>query len=299
MKISRRSLLAAAAAQLALPQENAPLTVTGARSGLRLERFGNPQRPTVALFLPQVQDPSVVIEMPEHAWRKAEPRGQQEWFYKMYSSDPAFRGQVEWTQSGNRLGFTMTTPSGYVLCSQATLQADGLDIVHEISHQSVQRHAAVEAPTCVKLYRPFTDVFPDRTYVHHADGLDLIASETKGRTSKNAEEWLPCRYIAMIGKNGRPGEYRVEKLDGITRYFKSKPADVAFLATESTTGNRTAATFARGCDSVFTNPARTCHHTDPEAKGISNGQAILRLKVYLVKGRGQDAWRHVSAAERV
>jgi hypothetical protein len=275
------------------------LAVTGARSGLRLERFGNPQRPTVALFLPQIQDPSVVIEMPEHAWRKAEPDGQQEWFYKMYSSDPAFRGQVEWTQSGNRLGFTMTTPSGYVLRSQATLQADGLDIVHEISHQSVQRHAAVEAPTCVKLYRPFMDVFLDRTYVHHADGLDLIASETKGRTSKNAEEWLPCRYIAMVGKNGRRGEYRVERLDGITRYFKSKPADVAFLATESTTGNWTAATFARGCDSVFTNPARTCHHTDPEAKGISNGQAILRLKVYLVKGRRQDAWRHVSAAERV
>ncbi len=299
IKISRRSLLAAAAAQLALPQENAPLTVTEARSGLRLERFGNPQRPAVALFLPQVQDPSVVIEMPEHAWRKAVPDGQQEWFYKMFSSDPALRGQVEWERSGDRLGFTMTTPSGYVLRSQATLQADGLDIVHEISHKSVLRHAAVEAVTCFKLYRPFTDVFLDRTYVHHADGLDLIASETKGRTSKNAEEWLPCRYIAQVGKNGRRGEYRVEQLDGVTRYFKSKPADVAFLATESTTGNWTAATFARDCDSIFTNPARTCHHVDPEAKGISNGQAILRLKLYLIKGRAQDAWRHVSAAERV
>ena len=123
IKISRRSLLAAAAAQAALPQENAPLTVTEARSGLRLQRFGNPQRPAVALFLPQVQDPSVVIEMPEHAWRKAVPDGQQEWFYMMYSSDPALRGQVEWVQSGERLGFTMTTPSGYVLRSQATLQA--------------------------------------------------------------------------------------------------------------------------------------------------------------------------------
>jgi hypothetical protein len=79
----------------------------------------------------------------------------------------------------------------------------------------------------------------------------------------------------------------VEELDGITRYFKSKPADVAVLTTESTTGNWTAATFARGCDPVFTNPARTCHHTDPEAKAISKGQAILRLKVYLVRGRGR------------
>src|SRR5437899_37278 len=119
IKISRRSLLAAAAAQLALPQENAPLTVTEARSGLRLERFGDPQRPAVALFLPQVQGPAVVIEMPEHAWRKAVPEGQQEWFYKTYSADPPLRGQVEWAQSGDRLGFTMTTPSGYVLRSQA------------------------------------------------------------------------------------------------------------------------------------------------------------------------------------
>jgi hypothetical protein len=100
IRISRRSLFAAAAAGIALPQESAPSMVTEARSGLRLERFGDPQRPAVALFLPHSNDPSVVIEMPEHAWRKAERDGQQEWFYKMYGSDPALRGQVEWTQSG-------------------------------------------------------------------------------------------------------------------------------------------------------------------------------------------------------
>ncbi len=299
-KISRRSLLvAAAAAQHALTEDRAPLRVMEARSGLRLERFGNPQRPAVALFLPRAQDPSVVIELPEHAWRKAVPDGQQEWFYQMFSSDPALRGQVEWTQSVDHLAFTMTTPSGYMLRSRATLQADGVEIVHEVSHKSVLKHAAIEAVTCFKLYRPFTDVFLDRTYVHHADGLDLIASETKGRTSKNAEEWLPCRYIAQVGRSTERGEYRVEKLDGVTRYFKSKPVDAAFLATESPKGDWTTATFARGCDSVFTNPARTCHHVDPQARGISNGQAVLRLKLYLVKGQARHAWRHVSAAERV
>lgn len=240
--------------------------------------------------------------MPEHAWRKADPDGQQEWFYKMYSSDPAYRGEVEWSRSGesvDALGFKMTTPSGYVLRSRAILQVDGLEMIHEIAHESVQRHAAVEAVTCVKLYRPFTDVFLDRTYVHHTDGLDLIASETKERVGKNAEEWLPCRYIARVGKDAPRAGYRVEKLNGVTRYFKAKPADIAFLATESETGEWTAATFARDCDSVFTNPARTCHHADPVAKGISDGQMVLRLKVYLVKGRATDAWRHVSAAERV
>ncbi len=193
----------------------------------------------------------------------------------------------------------MTTPSGYSLLSQAILSSDGLEIIHRISHGSVREHAAMEAVTCVKLYRPFTDVFLDRTFVHHLDGLDLIASETKGRRSKNAEEWLPCRYIARVGKNAPRLEYRTETLDGITRYFKSRPADVAFLATESDTGDWTAATFARDCESIFTNPARTCHHADPAAKEVADGQATLRLKVYVVRGRARDAWRHVAAEEHL
>jgi hypothetical protein len=299
MKVSRRSLLAAGAARTAFPQRNPAWAVSEAKSGLQLEQVGDPQRPTVALFLPGIQEPAVVVEMPEHAWRKAEPDSPQEWFYKMYSSAPEFRGRAEWSRSKDALSSTMTTPSGYLMRSRATLQADGLDIVHEITHESVQRHAAVEAVTCVKLYRPFTDVFLDRTYVHHTGGLELIASETKERLSKNAEEWLPCRYIARVGKNAPPVDYRSEKLNGVTRYFKSKPADVAFLATESITGEWTVATFARDCDSVFTNPARTCHHTDPVAKAISSGPVVLRLKVYVVEGRAPEAWRHVSTAERI
>jgi hypothetical protein len=39
---------------------------------------------------------------------------------------------------------------------------------------------------------------------------------------ENAEEWLPCRYIAGVGKNLSTNRYRVERLDGVTRYFKSK-----------------------------------------------------------------------------
>jgi hypothetical protein len=193
----------------------------------------------------------------------------------------------------------MTTPSGYTLRSRAALVTDGLEISYEIAHGAIREHAAIEAVTCVKLYRPFTDVFLDRTFVHLADGLDLIASDTSERGSRNAEEWLPCRYIARVGKNAPAAPYRAEKLDGVTRYFKSRPADVALLATESSPGGWTAATFARDCDSVFTNPARTCHHTDPVARNVSDGKAGLRLKIYLVQGGARDAWRHVSAAERV
>ena len=289
-------LLGAAASRALFSQAREPLTVSHPRSGLRLEQHGNPQRPTIALFLPEINYPSVVIEMPEHAWRKEKEADEPSWFYKMYGSDPAFQGQVDWSKRDNVLAFKMKTPSGFLLNSRAALDADGVAITHEVVSDSSRELAAIEAVTCVKLYRPFTDVFLDRTWVHHAEGLDLIASETPDRTSRNAEEWLPCRYIVNVGKNAPKGEHRVERLDGVTRHFKSRPADVAFLATESLPGGWTAATFAKNCDSIFTNPARTCHHADPTARNVSGGKASLGLKVYIVKGSASQAWRHVSAA---
>jgi hypothetical protein len=299
VEISRRTAVSVVASGVLFSQQRNSFAVLDSSSGLRLEQYGNPQRPTVALFLPAAKSPSAVIEMPEHAWRKEKPTDEPKWIYKMYSSDRALVGALKWSKEGNSIGFTMKTPSGYGLSSKAVLESDGVTITHEVTSGSVQQIAAVEAVTCVKLYRPFTDVFLDRTYVHHPDGLDLIASETQGRAETNAEEWLPCRYIARVGKNAPKGEYRVEKLDGITRYFKSRPTDVAFLATESLPTGWTAATFASNCDSVFTNPARTCHHVDPTIRDIPDGRANIRLKVYLLRGDALDAWRHVTSAERL
>jgi hypothetical protein len=51
---------------------------------------------------------------------------------------------------------------------------------------------------------PFNDVFLERTYVHHADGLELLASETPERLRMKAEEWLPLRYVAITSTHPRP-----------------------------------------------------------------------------------------------
>ena len=299
MVFSRRQVLGAAAGMpLALGQVPADSFAVASGSGLRMERHGDPQRPAVALFLPQTKYPSAIIEMPEHAWRKEKADSAQAWFYRMYTSDRALRGQVNWLKDGNALSFSMKTSSGFTLNSKATLESNGVVITHEVISNSVRQLAAVEAPTCVKLYRPFTDVFLERTYIHHPEGLELIASETADRSQKNAEEWLPCRYIARVGKNAPPAEHRVEHLDGVTRYFRSRAADAAFLATESQPSGWTAATHAFNCESVFTNPARTCHHADPRALGITDGRAVLRLKVYVLKGTPKDVWSLVAECER-
>jgi len=305
MELSRRELLTAAAggplafAPLAFAQETADTLTLASPSGLRMERLGDSQRPAVALFLPETKSPSVIIEMPEHAWRKEKEIGEPSWFYKMYTSDPALRGAVKWARDGNTLSYSMKTPSGFTLNTKASLEEYGVTITHEVTSNSASHLAAVQATTCVKLYRPFSDVFLERTYVHHPEGLELIASETPDRFAKNAEEWLPCRYIARVGKNAPPAEYRVERLDGVTRYFKSRAADAAFLATQSQPGRWTAATHALNCDSVFTNPARTCHHTDPLALSVTDGRAVLSLRVYLLKGTPKELWDLVAKRDRL
>src|SRR3984893_1096936 len=88
----------------------------------------------------------------------------------------------------------------------------------------------VQAPTCIKLYRPFTDVFLERTYVHHKDGLDLLASKTPERLSKSAEAWLQSRYIVRCSGDGAPPAKRAERgSDGITYSHRLRPADTPFV----------------------------------------------------------------------
>src|SRR5579871_221577 len=226
--LSRRSMIAASAAAMAAPlvrsqAQGMPLSVRS-RSGLRLEQHGDPQRPTVALYLPKRAVPSMVIEMPEHAWYRETPSGQQTWFYKMYTTDSALKGRVEWAADSRSLSFVMKTPSGFTLNTTATLDENGVAITHKVASGSVTQMVAVEAPTCVKLYRPFIDIFLERTYIHLPDGPALIAADTPNRLAMNAEEWLPCRYIARVGKNAPHENYRTEVLDGVTRHFKSDAA---------------------------------------------------------------------------
>jgi hypothetical protein len=291
-------MLTAAAVSFARAQQSENNLSIATASGLRMVQHGDAQRPAVAVFLPSAKEPAAVIEMPEHAWRKEKESDQQTWFYRMYTADPALRGQVGWSKQGNTLSYAMTAASGFRLNCRAALDDEGIAIDYEIVSSSIPQVAAAQAVTCMKLYRPFTDVFLERTYVHHAEGIELIAAETPDRLRKNAEEWLPCRYIVRVGKGAPAAPYRVEKQDGVTRYFKSSVADAPFLATESEPHGWTAATHTLTADSVFTNPARTCHHTDPIALGLADGRARLGLKVYMVRGTPEDAWNIIAKRER-
>ncbi len=124
-------------------------------SKLTLEINGDPQRPTLALRLPHVEHPSILIEMPEHAWWKKKTDEEPVWFYKMYSADPALHGKAAWVKTADALSYRMETPSGFTLQSTARLESDGLAITHTITSPSIKSIAEIQAPTCIKLYRPF------------------------------------------------------------------------------------------------------------------------------------------------
>src|SRR5258708_2336197 len=67
--------------------------------GLRVTPHGDPNFPTLAVSLPNAGN-AVLIEMPEHAWRRAQPNQEQSWFYRMYGSDKRYQGSATWVSQG-------------------------------------------------------------------------------------------------------------------------------------------------------------------------------------------------------
>jgi hypothetical protein len=179
-------------------------------AGIRVRSVGDVSLPVLHVWLPGQGAPSAIIEFPEHAWGKARRSDEPSWVYHLYRQDPLLRGRGTWTSTGNALRYVLDLASGARILGTATLTMDGLALEYEIIWNG-RTLAEVQAPTCIKQYRPFTDVFLERTYVHHSDGVELLAAETPERLARNAEEWLPCRYVARCEPPAVNAKQRVER----------------------------------------------------------------------------------------
>jgi hypothetical protein len=140
-----------------------------------------------------------------------------------------------------------------------------------------------------RLTSVFHDVRLERTYVHHADGFDLLASETPSRLTMPLDRWLPARYLASFTWPVPPR--LVELRDGITHYNKSRAVDAPFIATRSEDGQWVVASFTRNTGNVWSNPELTCQHVDPQAALSPGGEAILETKLLVVRGSLDDAFK--------
>jgi hypothetical protein len=153
------------------------------------------------------------------------------------------------------------------MLARATLEEDGVRFHFRLKNQSDKTYDLIWAPIDPPLTSVFHDVRLERTYVHHADGFDLLASETPTRLRMPLNEWLPARYLASFTWP-IPSQH-VERRDGITYYNTSRAVDAPFIATLSQDGRWVVASFTRNTGNVWNNPELTCQRGSPS--GVVTG----------------------------
>jgi hypothetical protein len=177
---------------------------------------------------------------------------------------------------------------GVQLTARATLDTEGVRWTYEIANASHTAYDEIQAVTDPRMRDPrFRDVRLERTYVHHPDGFDLLASETPARLTMPLDRWLPNRYRV-------PYRWPIDSArvapqpDGITWYNKSRAVDEPLVATRSTDGAWIIATFSHDAGNVWTNPDLTCQHADPAAPLAAHGRMVLEEKTLIVRGSLDD-----------
>jgi hypothetical protein len=277
-------------------QPATPRAITNA-TGLRLVVDADNPRPVLRVLLPDKaeSDRSIEIIFPEHVSGRRQGHADVEQLYLFRPGSPSAR--PAWRQQGQAVEYDMTLAGDVRVTARATLEDDGVRFRYEFRNRSTVSYDMIYAVTDPRLTSTFHDVRLERTYVHHADGFDLLASETPARLSMPLTDWLPARYLASF--TWPVPSQRVERRDdGITYYNKSRAVDEPFIATLSTDRAWVVASVARDVGNVWSNPELTCQHVDPQLRLAANGDATSEIKLLVVRGSLADA--HARAvAQRV
>lgn len=260
------------------------LTLVNKKSGLRLIVIDK-KFPLLKILIPgQARDErGIEVEFPEHVTGVNTQTRKVERFYLITAGNRYKRSLPVWKVTDTSLIYECEFSDNIKLTAEARLSHDGVSYTYHITNNSTVAYENMQAPTCVKLYSAFSDTLLERTYVHHADGFDLLASETPERLTMGIGEWLPCRYL--VPYTWPINRSRVEKdEDGITRYHKSRKVDRPIIATVSHDQRWVAATYTKETGNLWTNPERTCHHVDPVMKVRPGEKGRLWLKTVIIKG---------------
>ena len=282
-------LFAAAAscrAQTPQPSGEERLSIRNA-AGLQLLVAAENADPTLRITLPG-DAASFPVLFPEHvtAIRHGSNEGE-----RLYMFSPGQGGQrPRWRRVGSSLEYERDFPNDVHLLARATLEEDGVRIRYEFTNRSAMAYDNIYAPTDPRLTGIFHDERLERTYVHHANGFDLLASETPDRLTMPLDRWLPNRYLAQLTAP-IPAQRVQKRDDGITYYYKSRAVDQPFVATRSTDGNWIVASFAREAGNVWSNPELTCQHVDGTAPLGSGQTGTQEMKLLVMRGALDDALR--------
>src|SRR5262249_56317490 len=235
-------LVAFSAALVLLAQKpTTAFQITNGR-GLRLSVDEENDVRAVRILLPTQQDcdPGIWVLLPEHVTAretgKTEPR-------QLYLFRPGRSSRTNWRRTDRSLEYEVELQPSVHMVARATIEEDGVRYRYEFGNTSQVDYDMVQAVTDPRMVSPyFRDVRLERTYVHHADGFELLAAETPNRMSIPLSEWLPNRH--RVPYTWPIDRERIAKQpDGIIWYNKSRQVDVPFIATKSTDGKWIMATF--------------------------------------------------------
>jgi len=287
-------LLLLPAACIVLAASSRPQTLElRSSTGLRISVDPDDRNPALSIFVPDGPDNarSSNILFPEHVTVRAHGQSEPE---HLYIFRPGSQGySPHWMKVDNALQYARDFGQIH-FAARATLMADGIVFRYDFTNRSAIDYDMVTAITDPRFHAVFYDPRLERTYVHHKEGFDLLASETPARLTMLLQDWFPARYLASYTVPV-PAERVQHRDDGITYYYKSRPVDVPLVATLSEDRTWVAASFARDPGNVWSNPELTCQHVDPDVPLPHVGRAAYEVKILIINGSLDDALRKVLA----
>lgn len=257
--------------------------------GMQLMVAEDNTQPTLRIVLPghPASDRAIEIIFPEHVTIR--PHGNTD-AHQLYLFQPGQYGErPHWRQSGRSLEYEKNFPGAAHMLARATLEEDGVRFHFRLRNESKKTYDLIYVPIDPRLTSVFHDVRLERTYVHHKDGFDLLASETPARLTMPLSQWLPARYLASF--TWPVPSQRVEYRDGIPYYNKSRAVDAPFIATIARDSSWVIASFTRNTGNVWSNPELTCQHVDPQAALSPGEEAILETKILVVRGSLDEVFK--------
>jgi hypothetical protein len=235
-------------------------------------------------------DSAIEVIFPEHVTANKQGSSESE---HLYLFRPGSQGEPPvWRQVGQSLQYEREFKDGIHMLARATLEDDGVLFHYEFLNRSNVAYDMIYAVTDPRLTSIFHDVRLERTYIHHKDGFDLLASETPSRLTMPLSEWLPSRYLASF--TWPIPTQRVEhREDGITYYNKSRTVDEPMIATLSTDRKWIVASFTRTTGNVWSNPELTCQHVDSQTSLVPRQHVVLEVKILIFRGTLDQALQKV------
>jgi hypothetical protein len=266
------------------------ITMLGAQSlprvrnatGVELVVAEEDSQPALHIMLPdELNGDAIKVLFPEHvtAKRQGTPEGEH-----LYLFRPGINGERPvWRQVGQAIEYENNLKENVHLLARATLEEDGVLFHYEFQNRSKVDYEMITAVTDPRLTSTLHDVRLERTYVHHKNGFDLLASETPERLTMPLDQWLPSRYLVSYTWPV-PSKLVERRADGITYYNKSRVVDEPLIATISNDRKWVVASFTKTTGNVWSNPELTCQHVDPEKPLPRDERVVVEVKVLIFKG---------------